>query len=100
MQCFRRELFIVLAAGVSEARLLCTLVGLRWPGGFGLQGARHALLPPFLLRAPRFNTLMTDADREPPHGEFAQAAVAEHSRNGDSSRGMVDMGRRLVGGAE
>jgi hypothetical protein len=38
-----RALFIVLAAEAIKARLLGLLVVLWWPGGFGLEGAVHAL---------------------------------------------------------
>ena len=67
-------LFIVLAAEAIEARLLGLLVGRWWPGRFGLEGAVQALVPAVLLWAPRCNALMTDAERDPPPGELAQAA--------------------------
>ena len=69
-----RALVVVLTAEAIEARLLCRLVVLRWPGGFGFEGAVHALVRPVLLRSPRCNALMADAERDPPHGELAQAA--------------------------
>src|SRR4029450_14078726 len=67
-------LFIGLAAEAIEARLLSLLVVRWWPGCFGLEGAVHALVPPVLLWAPRFNPLMTDAELDPPHGELTEAA--------------------------
>jgi hypothetical protein len=69
-----RALCVGRAAEASEAWLLCTLVGLRWPRGFGVEGAVQALVRPVRLRSPRFNATMADAERDPPHGERAQAA--------------------------
>jgi hypothetical protein len=67
-------LCIVLAAAALDACLRGLLVGRWWPSGVGLAGAVPALVPPVLLWAPRCKTLMTDAERDPPHGELAQAA--------------------------
>lgn len=61
-----RALCVGRAAEASEACLLGTVVGLRWPRGFGVEGAVQALVRPVRLRSPRFNALMADAERDPP----------------------------------
>jgi hypothetical protein len=68
-----RALFIVLTTEAVEACLLGTLVALRGPGRFGFQRAVHALVRAVLLRPPWRNSLMADAQLNPPHLELAQA---------------------------
>ena len=80
-----RALFVVRTAEASEARLLGPLVVLRWPGGDDFEGPVHALVRPVRLRAPRCNTLMTEAECDSPRGELAQAAEGR----GDERRAIV-----------
>ena len=68
-----RALWIVFAADAIEARLLGTLVALRWSRGFRCEGEVHALVRPVLLRPSWYEAWMAAAECDPPPRELAWA---------------------------
>jgi hypothetical protein len=81
---------MVVAAEAIEARLLGTLVALRWSRGFRLYGAVQALVRPVVLRPSWYDAVLADTECDPPHRELAEATAG-----GSGTRGaMVGADRR------
>ncbi len=68
-----RSIVIILAQELVEACLLRELLW-RWRmGRFGLQGAMHSLVAPILLQVTRLNSLVANAQLDPPDVQLGQS---------------------------
>ena len=75
-----RSVRVVAREEVVEPGLLLEHVRGRRLGRFSLQREAHALMPPVLLRVPRFNPFDLDPKSEPPDGQLAQPVEGMRGR--------------------
>src|SRR5688500_10970956 len=68
-----RPLLVVLPAKGVETPLLSPRVGGRWAGGCALEGAVHALVAGVVLRLAWPDSLVLNAQPNPPHRQRAQS---------------------------